>query len=79
MQILAKISSHNVKVDFSLILFDLHACYSELRFKTNLEIPIQKKIWNSHFRLFQLVLDVYIVLNTIRKMSFSIILKSQPI
>ena len=33
-----KISSHNAKVDFPLILFDLHVCYSELSFKRNPEI-----------------------------------------
>ena len=31
--------------------------------------------WNSHFSLFPLILDVYIVLNTIRKMAPLLILK----
>ena len=61
-------------LDFSLILFDLHVSYSELSFEKNSEILIHKKAWNSYFRPFPLVLDVYIVSNTIRKMGLSVIL-----
>ena len=68
-----------MKVDFPLILFDLHACYNELSFERNSDILIQKKTWNSHFSSFPLVLDVCIVLNTNRKKGLSVILKSQPI
>ena len=39
----SKIGFHNAKVDFPLILFDLHACYSELSFERKPEILIQKK------------------------------------
>ena len=44
MRILAKISFHNVKVDFPLILLDLNVCYNELSFERNSKIPIYKKV-----------------------------------
>ena len=75
----AKISSHIAKVDFPLIFFGQHVCCSELSFEKNSEILIQKETWNSNFSPFPLVLDVYIVLNTNRKMSLLIIFNDQPV
>ena len=42
-QILAKITFQNAKVDFPLILFDLHECYRELSFEKNSEILIKRR------------------------------------
>ena len=36
-KILAKISFRDARVDFSLILFDLHLCYSKSSFERNYE------------------------------------------
>ena len=60
-----------MKVDFPLIIVDLPASYSKSSFRRNSENLIQeKKNWNSHFRPFSLVVDVYILLALIERQVF---------